>query len=257
MAEIQARGECIVISQPMYFPWIGMLEQFKLCDLFVHYDDVQFSKGGFFNRVQFKAAGGTKWLTVPLMAQKLGQLINEVKINDKIDWRRSHVDQLKQAYSAAPFKRDMLELVDAVFSRKYENIGALARASMEILVQYYPEIGREKSIFASSELGIGGSGSQRVMDICSHFHASRYLTGHGAKNYLDHEGFERKGIDVAYIEYGLRPYSQSHGEFTPYVSALDLVAQEGRNGLQFIHAQAVPWREFFASHGIPSARKPK
>ena len=46
----------VVISQPMLFPWVGMFEQVALADVFVHYDDVQFSKGSFTNRVQLKTA---------------------------------------------------------------------------------------------------------------------------------------------------------------------------------------------------------
>ena len=34
----------VVISQPMLFPWVGMLEQVRLADSYVHYSDVQFSK---------------------------------------------------------------------------------------------------------------------------------------------------------------------------------------------------------------------
>ncbi|MBC8123824.1 MAG: WbqC family protein, partial [Gemmatimonadaceae bacterium] len=57
----------VVISQPMLFPWIGMFEQICLADVYVHYDDVQFSKGSFSNRVQVKSASGSKWITVPLI----------------------------------------------------------------------------------------------------------------------------------------------------------------------------------------------
>lgn len=39
----------------MFFPWVGFLEQLKLVDVYVFYDDVQFSKGSFTNRVQVKA----------------------------------------------------------------------------------------------------------------------------------------------------------------------------------------------------------
>ena len=72
-----------VISQPMYFPWVGMFEQVRLCDIFVYYNDVQFSKGSFTNRVQIKAPNneGFKWLTVPLKDLKLGSLINKTYIN--------------------------------------------------------------------------------------------------------------------------------------------------------------------------------
>ncbi|NBX37756.1 MAG: hypothetical protein EBR10_11170, partial [Planctomycetes bacterium] len=49
----------IVISQSMYFPWVGFLEQMSLADIFVVYDDVQFSKGSFTSRVQAKTAAGS------------------------------------------------------------------------------------------------------------------------------------------------------------------------------------------------------
>ena len=65
-----------MISQPMYFPWVGMLEQMRLADVFVHLDDAQYSKGGFLNRVQVKTQQGSSWITVPLEESKLGNNIN-------------------------------------------------------------------------------------------------------------------------------------------------------------------------------------
>lgn len=243
---VGGNGGCIVISQPMYFPWVGMLEQLRLCDTFVYYDDVQFSRGGFFNRVQIKTAHGIRWLTVPLQGLKLGQRINEVQIDNKKDWRRSHRDQLVQAYEDAPFKADMLALVDTVFEKDHDVIGDIAQASMNALVDYFSPIGAGKSFHISSQLDIAGTSSERVIDICLALGARRYLTGHGARRYLDHEGFEQHGMDVDYIDYGLQPYPQSHGAFTPYVSALDLIAHCGREGRARITGTPVPWRTFVA-----------
>ena len=73
----------IVISQPMFFPWVGLFEQIRLADIYVHYDDVQFSKGSFVNRVQIKTNKGTQWLTVPLQNLTLGQEIREVQLSQK------------------------------------------------------------------------------------------------------------------------------------------------------------------------------
>lgn len=233
----------VVVSQPMYFPWVGLLEQVRLCDIFVYYDDVQFARG-FFNRVQIKTNQGIRWLTVPLQDWHRGQLINEVKIDNSADWKRSHRDQLRQAYAATPFKDDMLTLVDEVFSRDYRFISDLAQASTDALVRYYPAIGTDKRILVSSNLGIGGASSQRLIDICAALDAGTYLTGHGARNYLNHAAFEARGMDVAYIDYGLHPYEQSHGDFTPYVSALDLIAHCGPAGAENINGQCMPWRTF-------------
>ena len=54
-----------VISQSMYFPWIGLFDQIRLADEFIFYDDVQLTRG-FYNRVQVAQANGTKFITVPL-----------------------------------------------------------------------------------------------------------------------------------------------------------------------------------------------
>ena len=50
-------------------PLIGILQQFRLADKFVFYDDVQFTRG-FFNRVQIPYKQGQEWMTVPLLGEK-------------------------------------------------------------------------------------------------------------------------------------------------------------------------------------------
>ncbi|CAI8328548.1 MAG: Uncharacterised protein [Gammaproteobacteria bacterium] len=241
----EAASNRVVISQPMYFPWIGILEQVRLASEFVHYEDVQFSKGGFSNRVQVKTKKCMRWLTVPLRNHSLGQKINEVEVDYRTDWQTSHRDILRQAYAESEHRADMLDLVDCVFSHAYQSLAELSKASMMSLIRYFGlEEGR--SFIDSPELGIAGSSSQRVIDICSRLKASRYVTGHGAKNYLDHKAFEAQGIEVDYIEYGLHPYNQLHGPFTPYVTALDLVANCGKDGAQHITGKQIHWRKFIA-----------
>jgi hypothetical protein len=229
----------------MYFPWVGLLQQIRLCDTFVYYDDVQFARG-FFNRVQIKTAQGIRWLTVPLDSWHRGQLINEVRIDNGTGWKRSHRDLLAQAYADAPFRDDMLALVDEVFARDYSVIGELAQASTQALLRYFPGIAAGKRFLVSSTLGVPGHSSQRLIDICGALQARTYLTGHGARHYLDHEAFERKAVDVAYIDYELDVYPQGHGEFTPYVSTLDLIAHCGPASAAHIRGRPRAWRDFLA-----------
>ena len=83
-----------------------------------------------------------------------------------------------------------------------------------------------------------GSSAQRVCDIVQVLEGTDYITGHGARNYLDHAAFERSAISVRYMDYRCVSYEQGHGEFTPYVTALDLVANCGRDGARFIQSEA-------------------
>lgn len=245
LSQVSSAQKCVVISQPMYFPWVGILEQIRLCNTFVHYEDVQFTRGSFSNRVQIKTESGMRWLTVPLKGHKLGQLINEVEIDYRSDWRRNHNETLKHAYAKSSYKSEMLDLVGEVFSHQHETLAELSKASMMSLVRYFGlEHGR--TFTASPDLNVLGSSTQRVIDICTRTKANCYLTGHGARNYLEHEAFESEGVDVAYVDYGLSHYKQLHGPFTPYVTALDLIANCGKEGLQHINGKPTPWREFIA-----------
>jgi hypothetical protein len=230
----------IVISQPMYFPWVGMLEQMRMADVHVHLDDAQFSKGGFFNRVQVKTGQGTPWLTVPLAENKLGQPLNLLRPAAH-DWRRKHLATLSQAYAGAPHSEAMIALAESVLGAGHDSLASLGAASMEALADYFGIL--PPVIQWASRMNRGETGTERVLAICRALGAERYVTGHGARAYLDHAAFEAEGIRVEYMEYRLREYPQLHGAFTAHVSALDLVANAGPDGREVIASGSVYWKE--------------
>lgn len=232
----------VVISQSMYFPWVGLLEQIRLAEVFVHYDDVQLTRG-FYNRIQVKTQYGTKWLTVPLRDHHRGKNIDETLVDERTDWRSRHRDILRQAYFNSPFRDDMLELVDGVFNQKIVTLSDISRSSMLALANYFNL--REHCQFVDSKvLAISGKSSQRLHDLVRTLGGDIYITGHGARNYLDHELFESSGITVQYMEYQRTEYQQLNGAFTPYVTGLDLVANCGREGVHVIQSKAIEWRQF-------------
>ncbi len=243
----------VVISQSMLFPWVGLLEQVRLADVFVHYDDVQFSKGSFTNRVQVKTATGVHWMTVPLRDLRLGMVIDEVSVAPAVGWVGRHLALLKQSFQHSPSGADALGLAREVYAQDYPSIGQLARASMLGLARYFDLLDGKRIIDARS-LGIGGSGSARVLDIVRAVGGTTYITGHGASNYLDHAAFGKAGIQVEYMQYRREPYPQPWGDFTPYVSGLDLVANCGRAGLARLSSGSIPWQDFLSANSQEPAR---
>ena len=233
----------VVISQSMLFPWVGFLEQIRHADVFIHYDDVQFSKGSFTNRVQIKTADGPVWMTIPLRGHKLGQAINEVRLQSHENWMSSHVALLKKSFKGAPYLDDAMALVEDVYSKDYENIGLLARQSLIALAEYFNLLDSTQLIDVTS-LGIKGSSSDRVLAIVKAVGGERYITGHGARNYLNHDIFESEKIKVEYMSYQCVPYPQNYGLFTPYVTGLDLVANLGRAGSSNICSESIYWKDF-------------
>ena len=56
----------IVINQSNYIPWKGYFDLIHDADVFVFYDDVQFTKNDWRNRNRVKTADGPQWMTVPV-----------------------------------------------------------------------------------------------------------------------------------------------------------------------------------------------
>lgn len=227
----------------MYFPWVGLLEQRRLADIFVYYDDVQFSKGSFSNRVQIKTAKGVVWMTIPLRDLHFGQRINQVEIDDRRDWRAQHQEMLINAYRNAPYVDDMLALVRHVHSSSSQKLVDITKASMIALWEYF-DLNPGCRMIDVETLAIRGSSSKRVHDVVRALDGDVYITGHGAKNYLEHDLFENAAIAVEYMDYQCAAYSQLHGKFTPYVSALDLVANCGKEGREVIRSGTINWKKF-------------
>jgi hypothetical protein len=241
----------VVISQPMYFPWYGHLEQLKHCDIYVFYDDAQFSKGSMFNRVQLKNGDRQSWMTVPLKNDDLRLSINQRHPIDGKDWRKEHLRLFQELYSKAAFFNDALRILESVLDEYADgsSLALLSEASTKALAVAFGLTHIEYK--RSSRLDIFGHSSQRVADICSLLNATQYITGHGAKNYLDHNLFDARGIQVQYISYGLKPYPQHSGrQFLPYVSALDCIANCGPTAHEYLDGSLVSWKTFAA--GISS-----
>ena len=234
-------GKTIVISQPMYFPWCGLLNHLMMSDVFVHYDDVQFARG-FFNRVQAKTPQNFSWLTVPLRNRHRGQLIKNCTINYQENWIYKHRETLKNTLNNAPFINDVLNLFDHVTEPKHTYLGELSIASVEATAKYLG-IDQKTKFYKSGELEIEGTSSQRLMDIVKHFDGKIYITGHGALNYLDHELFEKNNIEVQYMNYNIEKYPQFFGTFTPYVTCLDAIAHLGTDTVKILQSTTLNWKE--------------
>ena len=235
----------VVISQPMYFPWAGFFEQMKLADVYVWLDDAHFSRGSYTNRIQVKGFNGRSWMTIPLAGKGWNTSINKLQPAD-VDWKRSHRTLLEQSLKRAPFVADALTLFDDAVA--LPSLVQTLMASAECPAKYLGIL--PPKVIRSSDLAIRSTSSRRVLEIVEHCGGTRYVTGHGAARYLDHELFEAANIEVVYMHYQTPPWPQNHGAFTPYVTVLDLIAALGAEGSKKLLPATVEWRNFVSTKQI-------
>ena len=215
----------LVVLQPGYLPWLGFFDQLRRSDVFVYYDDVQFDKHGWRNRNRIKGPKGAHWLTVPVLHKgRMGQRIDEVEIDPKLPWARKQIETIRQFYAKAPFVGRYLPELEAVLDRNWGNLVDLDIAVAEAMAGW---LGLEREMFRSSQLPVEGDRNLRLLSLCRHFGATRYLSGNAAQSYLDLDLFQTTGIDVEWQDYQHPVYPQLHGPFEPALSALDLVLNVG------------------------------
>lgn len=229
----------VVISQPMYFPWVGFLAQMSMADKFVWLDDVQFSKGSFTNRIQVKFPSGLKWMTIPLIKQGSSQQINEIKSSDD-SWHNKHKSMLSQSLERSSNSAISHQIFDDVV--RQDKLVEILMQSAERQADFLNIL--PKSIYRSSEMDVSGNASLRVLNMVKSLGGTEYITGHGAANYLDHSLFEDAGISIVYMDYAPKPWPQDFGEFTPYVTGLDLIAAVGKSGTNHLNPKTTRAEDF-------------
>lgn len=222
----------LAIHQPGYLPWLGFFDEMRRVDVFVYYDDVAFDKNGWRNRNRIKGPYGEHWLTVPVRhSGRHGQLIRDVVIDGRGNWARDHVETIRQFYAKAPYLDDYLPGLEEMLHRPWELLIDLNLAVTGLMCGW---LGLTTKVCLSSETGIEGGKSERLLNICRHFQADTYLSANASKSYLQQDIFTQSGIEVVWQNYQCRPYAQQHGDFLSYLSALDLILNVGPGSLEFI-----------------------
>lgn len=224
-----------VILQPSYIPWRGFFDQIRRADVFVFYDDVQYDKHGWRNRNQIKTKQGKQWLTIPVIAKGAvsdGVLIRDVRIAPNSGWADKHHKTLKQSYAKAPFFAQQEPLLSEIYARKDTLLADLTIASTILLAR---ALGIEHTRFVrSSELGVEGTKTGRLVAICQNVGADHYISGPSARDYIEPELFSAANIQLEYMSYDYPEYPQLHPPYDPAVSILDLMFMTGPRALEHI-----------------------
>ena len=224
----------IAIQQPEHLPWIGFFNKMVQCDLFVYLDNVQFKKRYFENRNKVKGKSETLWLTVPVISKGLySQNLCDVKIDNGQAWEKKYMGRLEYVYGKYPFWNELKEIVCAPLNKSFEKLVDLNLAFIENIREYL-EIDTP-TVLASQMISEDLKGSDLILELCVRSKAKRYTSGPDGINYLDSEKFLKNGIEIVYHDFEHPQYPQMGKPFTSYLSILDLIANRGKESLQFIN----------------------
>ena len=207
--------------------YFGMLDA---ADIFVFYDDVQFSAQSWQQRNRIRNSQGSMWLTVPIVRQ-YGSRICDTRINNSTNWKKKHWESIKQGYSKAPFFTKYASIFQEIYNTEWEY---LADLNICLIKKIADVMGLKTKFIISSEIKVEGVKTERLINILKKIGATEYISGPGAKDYIEVDRFKESGIRLYWYEFEHPAYPQRGDEFVPYLSLIDLLLNTGGGAVTYV-----------------------
>ena len=227
----------VAVIQSNYIPWKGYFDIIHDVDLFIFYDDVQYTKNDWRNRNKIKTSQGIHWITVPVGSPNQ-RLIYEVEPANP-HWPRKHWLTLEQSYKNSPYFKDYKDFFKHVYTEvEWNNLSKLNQHLIKkISVDF---LGIKTEFIDSRKYHLIGENIDRLLDLLQKVGATLYVSGPTAKAYLDDQSFIDAGIELVYKDYsGYPEYPQLFPPFEHQVSIVDLLFNCGPEASKYIWG----WRE--------------
>lgn len=219
----------IAILQPNYIPWKGVFDLISRVDVFVFYDDVQFTAKDWRSRNRIRTAQGDIWLTVPVLTRGLrDQRICDAVIDPLSNWQTKHYKALKANYQKARYFKEYEYLLEEIYvANKWAKIADLNVFATKLLAR---AMGISAEWHRSSDLRqSGGKNGERAINLCKVLGCDSFINGPSARAFMDASLFHEHGIELDYISYSYPEYEQLHRPFVHEVTVLDLIFNCGPN----------------------------
>jgi len=204
--------------QPYFLPYIGYFQLVNHCDIFVFYDDIQYSKGGWVNRNRLLVGGAAKTFTIPLMKASDFLDVRDRRISEAFNPSKM-MSAFAQAYDKAPHWEKYKDLLTAILEYPDRNLLNFINNSTAAVAA---ALSIDSKILVSSNITIDKTlkAQDRVLAICQSLGATEYINPIGGLDLYQESVFAKLGISLKFLSPNLTPYPQFS---EPFVEALSIV----------------------------------
>lgn len=215
------------IMQPYFFPYIGYFSLIKNTDKFILFDTVQFIRHGWIERNRIlKQDGGWQYIQVPLIKNNGREtLIKDVLINNNENWQQKILAQIQHYKKKAPNYFQVVDLLENIFSEKYNNIVSLNKVVLKKVLDYL-NICKQIEVFSEMKLEMEpvNSPDEWALNICKTIDgANEYWNPQGGQSFFNKEKYNKAGIALKFQIVEITEYNQKNELFERGLSILDVL----------------------------------
>lgn len=214
----------VAIMQPYFLPYIGYFQLINAVDEFIIYDNIQFSKKGWFHRNRLLQNGKDEYFTLPLKKDSDFLDVKERFLSESWESEKDKIlRKIRENYRKAPFFEATFPLIEAIFNFKNTNLFEFSFNSLKTLCKW---LDIKTAFIISSTLDIDhGSlrGEAKVVALCKASHATHYVNPIGGLELYNRTNFENSNLELSFIKSKPIVYQQFNESFVPWLSILDLM----------------------------------
>ncbi|KAA3619713.1 MAG: hypothetical protein DWQ05_03020 [Calditrichaeota bacterium] len=212
-------------NRPDFFPGLMFWAKMINSDALLLADDLQFISKSTINRCLIKTVAGAQWLTVPILAKGFGeQKIKDVRINNDTKWRQKHWKTLLVNYKNAAYFEKYDLYLKSVYAKKWT---FLIDFNFELIQFVKQELGIESKLKWTSAIDAHEKGAALIAAWAKKLEAETYVVEGTFQKYLTENAALIQDLKVQYINLQIQSYFQQFENFTPGLSVIDLLFNEG------------------------------
>ncbi len=226
------------VMQPYFFPYVGYFQLIAAADVFVVYDNIQYTKQGWINRNRILRDGAAALLSLPLKQASDYLDVREREL--AASFRRDKMlNQIRASYRQAPYFDATFPLIETVVGYDENNLFRFLHHSIVKVCEY---LGLTTVMRVSSQIAIdhGLRGQDKVIAICRALGAAIYVNTIGGVELYSREAFRAEGIQLQFIRSLPFEYPQFGGAFVPSLSIIDVLMF---NPVETVRARVVAGHE--------------
>lgn len=213
----------VAIMQPYFFPYIGYWQLINSVDEFVVYDNIQFTKKGWFNRNRILDGDHDRLFTIPIKKDSDYLNVDERYLSD--DSQKEITRNLRiieTTYHKAPYFVEAYPIIESSFKYDEKNLFAYINNSIKTICTH---LDIETIITISSSVDINHSlkADQKVIAIAKATGADMYINAIGGVELYDKDLFKTHELDLKFIKSKAVEYEQFDKPFVPWLSIIDVL----------------------------------
>ncbi len=209
--------------QPYFLPYLGYYQLINAVDIFVIYDNIEFTRKGWINRNRFLLNGKDKTFTLPLKSSSDYLCVNQKFLADNFTEEKVKIlNRIKNTYRRSPYFDLIYPVLENIFSYENKNLFDFIYNSLERILDLL-RISTRIVISSTLEIDHSVKAANKVLAICRALNAATYINPIGGITLYEKDHFMKNGITLRFHKMNEIKYPQQTDNFISHLSIIDVL----------------------------------